>query len=113
MADDRMCLSATYFHDRPPLTGSCLDLVDELAGKVGIAEFVQVLHDFTSGCPLVLGAAPAATSSLGAAPAATSSLGAAPAATLVLGAAPAATSSFGNASGLSRPACLAASSKPS
>src|SRR6476620_6679051 len=93
MADYRMCLSATHFHDRPPLTGSCLDLVDELAGKVGIAEFVQVLHDFTSGCPLVLGAAPAATS--------------------VLGAAPAATSSFGNASGLSRPACLAASSKPS
>ena len=50
-----MCLPATHFHDRPPLTGSGLDLVDELAGKVGIAEFVQVLHDFTSECSIGLG----------------------------------------------------------
>jgi hypothetical protein len=52
MADDRMRLSATYFHDRPPLAGGGLDLVDEMARELGIAELIQILHDFTSEFPL-------------------------------------------------------------
>ena len=81
--DDRMRLAATHFHDRPALAGRALDLVDELAGKLGIAELVQILHDNTSELPFVFGAAPAATFGLG------------------------------NASGFSIPACFAASSNPS
>ena len=63
--NDRMCLAATHFHDRPALAGRTLDLVDELAGKLGVAELVQILHDNTSELPLVFGAAEAATPGLG------------------------------------------------
>ena len=36
--------------------GGCVDLVDQLAGQVGVAEFVQVLHDVTSVVAVLPGA---------------------------------------------------------
>ncbi len=50
-----MRLAAADLHDRPALAGGGLDLVDELAGELRVAELVEVLHDFTSEVPLVVG----------------------------------------------------------
>src|SRR6478609_9795654 len=44
-----MRLAPAHFHDRPAPAGRVLDLVDEVAGKLGVAELIQILHDNTSG----------------------------------------------------------------
>jgi hypothetical protein len=41
VADDRMRLPTTDFHDRPTPGGGRADLVDELSCQLGVAEFVQ------------------------------------------------------------------------
>ena len=44
VADDRMGLAAADLHDRPAAGGGLMDLVEQSAGEIGVAEFVEVLH---------------------------------------------------------------------